>query len=106
MKNFKTYYFSLFFIIFIKIENKTTDGDITRKWRLDKEKENTISAYFSSVNWNKEHIFLNLNNNIDLKKIYHLIEEANIVITNFKKGDAEKFALTFNDCKKIFNKQI
>ena len=46
----------------IKIENKTTGGDVTRKWRLENEKENNISAYFSSVNWNKEHLFLDLNN--------------------------------------------
>jgi len=89
----------------IKIENKTTGGDVTRKWRLENEKENNISAYFSSVNWNKEHLFLDLNSDEDKKKIYELIEEANIVITNFKNGDAEKFALTFNDCKRI-NDQI
>ena len=36
----------------IKIENKNTDGDITRKWKLateDPDKE--YSAYYCSVNW-------------------------------------------------------
>ena len=44
----------------IKIENKTTNGDVTRQWRTASEKSNqeNISAYFSSVNWNKKHLFL------------------------------------------------
>jgi len=89
----------------IKIENKITAGDITRKWKLKNEKEKSISAYFSSVNWGKEHVFLNLNDPEDKNKIHELIKEANIVISNFKSGDAEKFCLSFEDCKKI-NKHI
>ena len=87
----------------IKIENKTTAGDITRKWKLKNENEKSISAYFSSVNWGKEHVFLNLNDTKDKNKIHELIKEANIVITNFKNGDAEKFCLSYEDCKKINN---
>ena len=38
----------------IKVENQISEGDITRKWRLPSEKKDSISAYFSSVNYNKE----------------------------------------------------
>ena len=85
----------------IKIENPTTGGDITRKWHQPKEKKSDQSAYFSCVNWGKKHFFLDFKNPIDFSKLKQLIQEANIVITNFKNGDAEKFNLTFEDCKKI-----
>ena len=84
-----------------KIENKNTNGDLTRKWLLSEEKEANVSAYFSSVNYNKKHLFLDFNSNNDKNKIRKLIKECDVVITNFKAGDAEKFNLTFDDCKKI-----
>jgi crotonobetainyl-CoA:carnitine CoA-transferase CaiB-like acyl-CoA transferase len=88
-----------------KVENKNTDGDLTRKWLLPNEYPSSVSAYFSSVNYNKTHIFLDYNAEIDRVKIENLIKECDIVITNFKAGDAEKFNLTFEECKKL-NKSI
>lgn len=36
----------------LKIENKTTGGDIVRGWKLPNEPaENKVSAYYSCVNW-------------------------------------------------------
>ena len=72
----------------IKIENPNTAGDVTRSWKLKTEdpKENT-SAYFWSVNAFKEFIFLDLTVPEHLKKFYSLVAEADIIITNFKKGD-------------------
>ena len=90
----------------IKVENKITNGDVTRSWKLKSEKNNSISAYFSSVNWGKEHVFLNFNDPTDKKVLTTLIKEANIIITNFKKGDAKKFKLTFKECKNINNNII
>ena len=45
----------------IKIENPKTKGDVTRSWKLKTEnpKEDT-SAYFWSVNANKEFLFLDI----------------------------------------------
>jgi len=88
-----------------KIENKKTNGDLTRKWFLPNENTSSVSAYFSSVNFNKKHLFLDYNDEKDRIKIEGLIKECDIVITNFKAGDAEKFKLTFENCKKI-NKSI
>lgn len=87
----------------IKIENKTTNGDVTRQWRIASEKSNqeNISAYFSAVNWNKEHLFLDLKQANDKKKVVDLLKDAAIVIANFKPGDAEKFSLDYNSIKQI-----
>jgi crotonobetainyl-CoA:carnitine CoA-transferase CaiB-like acyl-CoA transferase len=45
----------------IKIENPTTNGDVTRSWKLKSEKSNdSTSAYFWSVNSKKEIIYLDI----------------------------------------------
>ena len=89
-----------------KIENKTTGGDVTRNRKLDSEKaESSISAYYASANYNKKSIFLDFKNQEDIEKLNKLISESDILITNFKSGDAEKFRLSYSDCKKI-NPQI
>ena len=39
----------------IKVENKLTGGDVTRFWKLPTESpDNSISAYYASVNYKKE----------------------------------------------------
>jgi len=90
----------------IKIENKKTNGDVTRNWKSSNEKTKNTSAYFSSVNWGKEHLFIDYSNNKDFSKLLSLLKEADIIICNFKYGDAEKFALTYLDVQKINNKVI
>lgn len=85
----------------IKVENKTTNGDVTRKWKLPSEKKTDLSAYFCSVNYKKNYIFLDFNNQEDSKELEVLIKNCDIMITNFKGEDAAKFNLEFEDCKKI-----
>ena len=85
-----------------KIENKLTGGDITRQWKLPTEsKSEKVSAYFASVNYGKKSLFLDFNNEKDKQKLYKLIAEADIVISNYKKGDAEKLGMSYKDIKKI-----
>jgi len=80
----------------VKIENKKTNGDITRSWKLPQEDPNaSTSAYFAAVNWNKEYLFVDFSDAADLKKVNDLIRDADILIANFKKGDAEKHALDY-----------
>ncbi|TND08398.1 MAG: acyl CoA transferase/carnitine dehydratase [Bacteroidetes bacterium] len=75
----------------IKIENPETGGDVTRSWKLASEDPHSpVSAYYASVNWNKEVRFTNLKSESGKKEVYGLITSADIVITNFKTGDAEK----------------
>ncbi len=90
----------------IKIESPITGGDITRKWKLPNENpENSKSAYYCSVNWNKEVLFADLGNDKDNKIITELIKGADIVITNFKKGDDKKFGMDYIALNKI-NKSL
>ena len=90
----------------IKIENKKTNGDVTRNWKSSNEKRENLSAYFSSVNWGKEHLFLDYSNGKDFSKLLSILKEADVIICNFKYGDAEKFNLTYTDIKKTNNNVI
>lgn len=74
----------------LKIEHPK-HGDVTRDWRLQIEPEDSVSAYFSSVNYLKSYQKLDLTNEVDRATFYTLISTADILLTNFKKGDAEKF---------------
>ena len=86
----------------IKIENETTGGDVTRNWKLNSENEkNSISAYYASANYNKKSVFLNFNKNSDKETLNNHIRNSDVIISNFKYGDAEKFALSFTDCKRL-----
>ncbi|MCC6690780.1 MAG: CoA transferase [Bacteroidia bacterium] len=85
----------------IKIENKLAGGDITRKWKLPSEKQNTPSAYYSSVNWGKKSLFLDLTSTKDKKKAIALIRSSDILISNYKSGDAKKLGLDYTHIKKL-----
>lgn len=77
----------------IKIENPKSGGDMTRHWYLPHEDPNGQSAYFSSVNWGKKHLFKDLGDENDRNEVLALIDEADLLLTNFKQGDAEKFGI-------------
>ena len=78
----------------IKVENASS-YDVTRTWKLPSEDKNSpISAYFSSVNYGKKYIQLNLKDAHDLKQFKELIKVADILISNFKNGDEEKLGIT------------
>ena len=84
----------------IKIENPRTSGDVTRSWKLPGEnKSSAVSAYFSSVNYNKEYIFLDAGDDTSKTRIQSLVAESDVIIVNFKLGDDEKFGLTPADIK-------
>ncbi|HLP13055.1 MAG TPA: CoA transferase [Flavobacteriales bacterium] len=90
----------------IKIENKHSDGDITRKWKLPAENGNRVSAYFASVNYNKTYVLADLLDAADKKAVIDLISNADVVIVNFKKGDDQKFGFTFNELSVLNPKLI
>ncbi len=86
----------------IKIENKKTGGDVTRSWKLPSEnKESKESAYFYSVNTGKTHLMLDLQNPNDHATCLKEIADADILITNYKKGDDKKLKLDHTSIKKI-----
>ncbi|MFZ5552216.1 MAG: CaiB/BaiF CoA transferase family protein [Bacteroidota bacterium] len=85
----------------IKVENKKTGGDVTRNWKnKNEEASSPLSAYFASVNWGKEHITLDYTDATDLQKTKEILKTADIVIANFKPGDAKKFGLDYTSLKK------
>lgn len=91
----------------IKVENKNTGGDVTRSWKLAVEDpEHPISSYFCAVNAFKEHIFLDLQMSEDRILLDQLLERADILIMNFKFGDAERFNLGYDHLKAAYPKLI
>lgn len=91
----------------IKVENETTQGDVTRNWRLPSESNTTIiSAYYASANTGKETLFINLKSQEGKSEIVELVKTCDIIISNFKPGDAVKFGLDYESCKKINSKII
>lgn len=77
----------------IKIEH-AKNPDVTRSWKLPNEDStSTISAYFSSINYGKAYQKLDLRITEDRDRFLSYIDKADILISNFKKGDAEKFQI-------------
>jgi crotonobetainyl-CoA:carnitine CoA-transferase CaiB-like acyl-CoA transferase len=82
----------------IKVEKKN-GGDVTRQWRTPNETEDGPSAYYASVNWHKQTVFLDFNDAADHKKVVELIKDADVLVSNFKKGDDQKFGLSYREVK-------
>ncbi|XOV68918.1 MAG: CaiB/BaiF CoA transferase family protein [Fluviicola sp.] len=78
----------------IKVEHPT-HADVTRSWKLPSEdKESTVSAYFSSINFGKKYLKLDLKFPKHQERFSRLLEEADILLMNFKRSDYNKFQLT------------
>jgi crotonobetainyl-CoA:carnitine CoA-transferase CaiB-like acyl-CoA transferase len=95
----------------IKIENKTTGGDVTRGWKLPSEnaplaasggeKTPSSSAYFHSVNYHKTHYFLDLQDITDKEKTLEILRGCDIVISNFRKSSAVKMGMDYDSIAAI-----
>lgn len=86
----------------IKVENKTTDGDVTRRWKLPSEDADApLSAYYCSVNWNKEAILLDLRDENDLLLLHNMVKEADVVISNYKPSSAAKMRVDYATFKAL-----
>jgi len=84
----------------IKIENKKTNGDVTRNWKLAKEDaRDEFSAYYHSINWGKEKMMLDLGSEEDYKRVIELVKTADIVISNFKADSAIKLKMDYESLK-------
>jgi crotonobetainyl-CoA:carnitine CoA-transferase CaiB-like acyl-CoA transferase len=78
----------------VKIEHPELP-DVTRSWKLPSEDAaDTVSAYFSSVNYCKEYRRLDLLSAEGKTALGELIRSSDILLLNFKKGDDVKFGLT------------
>ncbi|MFO7978818.1 MAG: CaiB/BaiF CoA-transferase family protein [Bacteroidales bacterium] len=91
----------------LKIENVTTQGDVTRNWKLPKEPADTdISGYFSCVNWGKKSVAVDLCQAQGLELIYGLAAQCDIVLVSYKPGDAEKLKVDYPTLKQYNQKLI
>ncbi len=80
----------------IKIENKSTGGDVTRRWKAPTEEPTTAdSAYYHSVNWGKESHLLDLHDSVDKEQVLHWIEQADIVISNYRPASANRLGMDY-----------
>ena len=91
----------------IKIENPKTGGDVTRTWKNAKEgKDDSVSAYWSSINFGKKYLSLNIADADDRATLDAMLVDADLLITNFKSGDDTKFGLDFPSLHVRFPKLI
>ncbi|MCB0493538.1 MAG: CoA transferase [Cyclobacteriaceae bacterium] len=79
----------------IKVENLKTGGDITRTWKGKQEGDEAASAYFTSVNWGKKSLAIDLSKKEGRDIVYQLAAAADIVIASYKPGDAEKLGVDY-----------
>jgi len=78
----------------VKLENVRTGGDVTRAWKLPTEDPaSPVSAYFSSVNHGKEHVFTDLRTPEGRALLDDLVRRADVLITNHLDADAKKLGL-------------
>lgn len=76
------------------VKMEPPQGDVTRSWKLPAEDPaSPVSAYFSSVNWGKEHLRLNLKDPGERGRFDALLRTADVLITNHLAADAEKLGL-------------
>jgi crotonobetainyl-CoA:carnitine CoA-transferase CaiB-like acyl-CoA transferase len=91
----------------IKIENKLTNGDITRSWKRAEENPTVnSSSYYHSVNWEKKTLMLNLNNVSERHVVYEHVKDADVIIANYKQNDAIKLGMDYAFLKTIQPKII
>ncbi len=84
----------------IKVENLKTGGDVTRTWRGKHEDTLTNSAYFTSVNWGKKSLAVDLSRPEGKAIVQQLSGMADIVIASYKPGDAEKLSVDYETLKR------
>lgn len=78
----------------LKVENPRTAGDVTRSWKLTSEDpDHDVSAYFSSVNWGKKSLAIDLQHPQGVELVRSLADQCDVVIANYKPGDAEKLGV-------------
>jgi crotonobetainyl-CoA:carnitine CoA-transferase CaiB-like acyl-CoA transferase len=90
----------------LKVEHPSLP-DVTRSWKLPVENpELAISGYFSSVNYGKKYLKLDLKVQSDNQTFLEIIKGADILVSNFKHGSEEKLGITDKILREINPKII
>lgn len=89
----------------VKIEHPE-HPDVTRSWKLENEPSDApVSAYFSSINYGKKYLPLDLKKPEHRQQFIELTAAADVVLMNFKKGDQEKLDIT-DEILRQHNRQL
>ena len=83
----------------IKVEHPE-GGDVTRGWGPPDEPSSGLSAYYLSINRNKESIALDLATGDGAESVRLLARRADVVLENFPPGGLEKFGLSLERMRK------
>ncbi len=90
----------------VKIEHPEFP-DATRSWKLINESiDSPVSAYFSSINLGKKYLKLDFRNEKHHARLMELVNSADVVLMNFKKGGQEKLNITDTELRKTNEKLI
>ena len=84
----------------IKVERPIT-GDICRSLYVSNVKMNGDSTVFHAINRNKESFVADLKNEDDKARVLKLIEQADIVMHNFRPGVIDRLGLDYETVSKI-----
>ncbi|HEU4717882.1 MAG TPA: CaiB/BaiF CoA-transferase family protein [Bacteroidia bacterium] len=91
----------------VKIENPRAGGDPTRKWKLPSEDPSSpVSAYYLSVNYGKQVVFLDLTAPPERERFFALLADADVLIVNFRPGDEVKLGLQYETVSRLFPQLI
>ncbi|GGH66315.1 CaiB/BaiF CoA transferase family protein [Phaeocystidibacter marisrubri] len=89
------------------VKYEAPSGDVTRGWRLQNEdRSSSISAYFAAINAGKSYETINLKTEEGKAAIHEILENTDILLTNFKEGDDEQFGLSSRELKSQFPRLI
>lgn len=86
----------------IKVENLRAGGDVTRSWHLSSESQQSDRpAYFCAANWGKESIALDLKSPAGREILYELVQKADVVISSYIPGTAERLGVDADTLQQI-----
>lgn len=91
----------------IKVENPRFGGDVTRSWKLAHEdRQDSRCAYFSCINWGKESLTLDLKQASERVVLDRLLAKADILLSSFIPGQAERLGLQAESLMQRFPRLI
>ncbi len=83
----------------IKVEHPE-EGDVTRGWGPPHDPVSGLSAYYLSINRNKESLALDLSTREGAESVRILSARADVLIENFPPGGLEKFGLSLVELRR------
>lgn len=85
----------------IKVESPTGE-----QWRHQDPFTPGMSKSFMALNRNKRSVVINLKDSIEREKAIKLLETADVMVSNFRPGVAERYGLDYETLKELFPRLI